>query len=94
MKINKKIEIYKGLKVLKGLMFSKKKNILLVLPKESKVNIHSFFVFFPFKAVFLNSKKQVVDSKKIKPFTFYRSKKPAKYVLETPIQKLKNQHFF
>lgn len=77
-----KIKIYKGLRILRGLMFSKKKNILLVLPFEHKSSIHSLFVFFPFHAIFINSKNRVVDTKRIKPFTFYTSKKPAKYVLE------------
>ena len=77
-----KIETYRGLKIFRGLMFSKKKNILLVLPYEHKVRIHTFFVFFPFTAYFLNSKKKLVDTQKMKPFRVYTSKKPAKYVLE------------
>ncbi len=87
-KINHKdveIEPYIGFfKNMRGLMFSKKKNILLEVPYESKhqAAIHSFFVFFPFYAIFLNSKKEVVDFKKMKPFRIYRPKKPAKYVLE------------
>ena len=69
---------------LRGLMFSRKKNILLAFPLEgrSRTAIHSFFVFFPFYAIFLNSEKEVVDFKKIKPFSIYRPKHPAKYVLE------------
>jgi len=77
-----KIETYRGLRIFRGLMFSKKKNILLVLPYEHKASIHTFFVFFPFTAYFLNSKKKLVDTQKMKPFRVYRSKKPAKYVLE------------
>ena len=55
---------------------------MLVLPFESRALIHSFFVFFPFKAIFLNSKKKIVDVKKIRPFTIYKPRKPAKYVVE------------
>jgi len=84
----KQLEVYKGIKTLRGLMFSKKKNILLCLPKEKRVSIHSFFVFFPFYAVFLDSQKKVVDIKKMWPFMYYKSKKPFKYVLE--IAKSKN----
>ncbi|MBU0929865.1 MAG: DUF192 domain-containing protein [Nanoarchaeota archaeon] len=73
------------LKNFRGLMFSKKKNLILIAAKESRIDasIHSLFVFFPFNAVFLNSKKEMVDHKKIRPFSFYMPKKPAKYVLET-----------
>jgi hypothetical protein len=67
------------------LMFSSKRNIILVAPLESRLHssIHSCFVFFPFNALFLNSKKELVDHKKIYPFSFYTPKKPAKYVIET-----------
>ncbi len=88
-KINNKeiveVEYYKGiLKNFRGLMFSKKKNVLLTVPYESKSHaaIHSFFVFFPFYAIFLDSNKEVVDFKKMKPFQIYSPKKSAKYILE------------
>ncbi|MDD5649864.1 MAG: DUF192 domain-containing protein [Candidatus Nanoarchaeia archaeon] len=69
----------------KGLMFSKKKNIILTTKGDSRVNtsIHSFFVFFPFNAIFVNSKKEVVDHKKMYPFSMYMPKRAAKYVIET-----------
>ena len=69
---------------MKGLMFSEKKNILFVLDRERVFGIHSFFVFFPFDAVYIDSKKRVVEVVRgIKPFTFYvRNEKPAKYLLE------------
>lgn len=88
-KINKKrveFELCDTLfKNFKGLMFSGKKNIILMSSKESRIDasIHSCFVFFPFNALFLNSKKELVDHKKIYPFSFYTPKKAAKYVLET-----------
>jgi uncharacterized membrane protein (UPF0127 family) len=69
---------------MKGLMFSGKKNILFVLDRERTFGIHSFFVFFPFDAVYLDSGKKVVDvARGVKPFTFYvENRKPAKYLLE------------
>ena len=69
---------------LRGLMFSRKKNVLLTFPREgrSRTAIHSFFVFFSFYAIFLNSEKEVVDFKKVNPFRIYRPKHSAKYVLE------------
>ncbi|MDD5224691.1 MAG: DUF192 domain-containing protein [bacterium] len=70
--------------VFRGLMFSRRKNILLVLPREgrNRAAIHSFFVFFPFQAVFINSRNEVVDSKRMKPFRVFRPRKPASHVLE------------
>lgn len=67
-----------------GLMFSGKKNILFMLEREKIFGIHSFFVFFPFDAVYLDSKKKVVDVvRQIAPFTHYlENKTPAKYLLE------------
>jgi len=71
-------------KIFRGLMFSRRKNILLVLPREgrNRAAIHSFFVFFPFQAIFINSRKEVVDSKRIKPFRVFLPRKPARFILE------------
>ena len=69
---------------MKGLMFSNRKNILFVFEKERIFGIHSFFVFFPFDAVYLDAEKEVVDVvRNIAPFTLYvENKTPAKYLLE------------
>jgi len=75
-----------------GLMFSKRKNfdycLIFERPSESIIgsSIHMMFVFYPIKVVFLDSNKKVVDiKKKAIPFGFYFPKKPAKYILELPI---------
>ena len=77
----------------KGLMFSKKIKdscLLFVFDKERRISLHMFFVFFPIDVVFLNEKKEIVDIKhNFLPFTFYTSKKPAKYVLEMPVGSIK-----
>jgi uncharacterized membrane protein (UPF0127 family) len=76
------------LKRARGLMFRRsiKKPLLFIMPAESRgaSAIHSFFVFFPFDAVFLNSKGVVVYVRsQIKPFTLnITPKKPAKYLIE------------
>lgn len=72
-----------------GLMFRRGLDHALVFPlgRESRfhASIHSFFVFFPFDVVFLNGKKQVVDARTVRPFTFnVTPKKPAQYVIELP----------
>jgi len=76
------------LKRARGLIFRKKieKPLLFILPSESRESgtIHSFFVAFPFDAVFLNSKGIVVDIREnIQPFTLrITPAKPAKYIIE------------
>ena len=77
----------------KGLMFSRKLKdscLLFVFPNEKRITLHMFFVFFPIDVAFINEKMKVVDFKQnFKPFTFYISKKPAKYVLEMPPNSIK-----
>ena len=77
--------------MLKGLMFERKKNfsyaLVFELPVAGKLSaaIHSFFVFFPFDIVFLDTKKMVVETQNIKPFTpSYVPKQAAKYFIELP----------
>ena len=71
-----------------GLTFtSKEKARALLFELKKPIAIHSYFVFFPFIAVWLN-KNKVVEIKKIKPFTLHI--KPKKYfnkIIEIPINK-------
>lgn len=75
----------------KGLMFAvKPKPILLVCSKQGirEAGIHMFFVFFPIKATWYDSKLKEVDRKTVRPFTGpHYPKKPAKYVLELPAKR-------
>lgn len=74
---------------IKGLMFSRreKANILLfAFDKPTKMAIHSFFVFFPFIAVWLDSKNKVIEMKVVKSFSPLVSCKKYYYKLvEIPI---------
>lgn len=66
-----------------GLMFSKKRNLIFVFDEEKRISLHMFFVFFPIDVLFLDKNKRIVEIKrKFMPFTFYQSKKKAKYVVE------------
>ncbi len=73
---------------LRGLMFRSKfpKPILFFFddtaPKRN--SIHSFFVFFPFDAIYLDENKVVVDIfENVRPFTPYlEPKKRTKYLIE------------
>jgi|TARA_Y100000310_G_C20645692_1_gene796415 uncharacterized membrane protein (UPF0127 family) len=73
---------------LTGLMFKKKntENLLFSFDKETQINIHSFFVFFNFLAIWLNDKNKIIDFKIIKPFTIaVKPKKPFRKLIELPI---------
>ncbi len=64
-------------------MFSKKKNIFFVFSKEGYHPIHSYFVKFPFHAIYLNENMEIVDSYYVQPNTsLVKNRKPAKYLLE------------
>lgn len=81
-------------KQMRGLMFRKReRNLLFVFPKERRVDLHMFFVFFPIDVVLLDEKQIVVSAKeRFKPFRVWMPRKKAKYVLELPegmVSKLK-----
>jgi len=74
-----------------GLSFSKKKNLLFVMPYEDKWAFWMFLVRYPIKIIFIDKNKRVVDVKFAEPITLnpktwkiYSPKKKCKYVLETP----------
>jgi uncharacterized membrane protein (UPF0127 family) len=74
-----------------GLMFSRRekaKILIFEFNKKRKIIIHSFFVFFPFVALWINEKNEVVDSKIVKPFVSYVSPSvKTNYLIEIPINK-------
>ncbi len=56
-----------------GLMFRRRKNaktLLFEFKRPVKMAIHSWFVFFPFIAIWIDGKGKVVDIKTVKPFEF------------------------
>jgi|SRR3989339_1418414 len=67
----------------RGLMFSQKKNLVMVLPKEQKISLHNWFVFYPIDVLILNSNKKIIEIKRqFKPFNIWRSETKGKYVIE------------
>jgi len=69
----------------RGLMFSKRRNLVLVLKEESRINaaIHMFFVFFSIDVYWLDKNYNLVDyRKKVMPFSVAMPKKKAKYIVE------------
>ena len=82
----------KGLGMAKGLMFSRRekaKNLLFSFDKPTKMAIHSFFVFFDFLAVYLDEQNNVLEIRKVKPFSLrISSTKPYYKLLEIPINEM------
>jgi len=74
-----------------GLMFKSRKKaqaLLFKFDKSSKIKIHSFFVFFPFVAVWLDSEGKIIEIRKIKPFTpSVSAEKPCSKIIEIPMNK-------
>jgi len=67
----------------RGLMFSKKKNLVFVFDKEKRIALHMLFVFFPIDVLFLDKEKRIIEIKNnFRPFSFYTSENKAKYVVE------------
>ncbi len=93
---NKTIEVYNVKKCnwfekIIGLMFSRREKanaLVFGFHKSTKMAIHSFFVFFPFIAIWMDDKNKVIEIKKIKPFTPKESStNPYHKLLEIPINK-------
>ena len=74
----------------RGLMFSKQKKdfgLIFEFKKLNFISLHMFFVFYPIDVLFLDEDKTLVEKKvNFKPFTFYKSKKKVKYIIELPIK--------
>lgn len=73
-----------------GLMFRSRKTrpCLFKFPKPNKFKITSFFVFFPFLAIWLDDKNKVLEIKVVGPFTFeITPKHPSSRLLEVPLNR-------
>ena len=71
-----------------GLMFKTKKtgNLLFEFSSSKKWAIHSWFVFFDFLAVWLDEDNNVIEVRKVKPFTTRIAPlKPFKRLVEIPL---------
>lgn len=77
------------LKKFVGLMFSRRqkaKILLFEFKKAQKIAIHSFFVFYPFLAIWTDKDGKIVDLKRVYSFNPYVSpKKKCFNLIEIPI---------
>jgi uncharacterized membrane protein (UPF0127 family) len=75
----------KGIERYRGLMFRKPDFPLLFSVPSHPFYIHSFFVFFPFYAVWLDAHKRVLTFEYVAPFVFRRGAPlSARFLLEVP----------
>ena len=71
-----------------GLMFKKREteNILFEFSKDGRWAIHSFFVFFPFVALWTDNRDKIIDVKIVKPWSFHvKPKRKYRKLVEIPI---------
>jgi len=97
---NKKIELEVKkcnlFSMVRGLMFTRKDDakalLLFNFNKPNNISIHSYFVFFPFVAIWLDNKNKIVDLRIVKPFKLgIYSKKSFTKIVEIPINKKYNR---
>jgi uncharacterized membrane protein (UPF0127 family) len=73
-----------------GLMFSSKKDakpLLFEFPRESRLSIHSFFVWFSFIGIWLNKEGKVLKIERVEPFRLrILPKEKFKFLIELPIK--------
>jgi len=71
-----------------GLMFKSRNCDILLFNRGGRWEIHSFFVFFPFLALWLDKNNRVLEYKIITPFSLYAGpKKEFAKLVEIPINK-------
>ncbi|MEM4260666.1 MAG: DUF192 domain-containing protein [Candidatus Woesearchaeota archaeon] len=80
----KESHLITGLQKAKGLMFSiKPKTLIFHFEVSQKILLHMLFVFFSIDLILLDKNKKVIELKEnFFPFTFYKSKKKCKYLIE------------
>jgi len=94
-KKNFKLDVYRVgfLGRVTGLMFKsyKTENLLFEFSRNVKLSIHSFFVFFPFVAIWLDNQNKVIEKKIINPFTpLVSPKKEFRKLIEIPFNSKNN----
>lgn len=73
-----------------GLMFRTRATfpLLFTFYRPCKVALTSWFVFFPFVAVWLDSRRRVIESRIVFPFTLtIVPSRPAYYLVEIPLNR-------
>ena len=83
----RKAKKVRGIGMILGLMLRTRKTspILFEFKKDVRMAIHSFFVFFPFHAIWIDENNRIIAQKIVRPFTFsVRPRKPFRKLIEIP----------
>ena len=67
----------------KGLMGKKDFKNILVFKNLTDSSIHTMFMRFEIDVYFIDENKVIFDKTTLKPWRFYKSKKQAKYIIES-----------
>ena len=89
-KIAVKVKTLSDLGKFLGLMFKSENsdNLLFKFSKPARYSIHSFFVSFPFLAIWLNEENKVLEFKIVHPYKFsVKPKVPFTNLVEIPINR-------
>jgi len=88
-RIKLEVKPVSGIGKFTGLMFSKREKtdaLLFDFKKPVKTSIHSFFVFYPFIAIWIDENNKIVKIRKILPFKLNeKPEKPFAKLIEIPI---------
>jgi uncharacterized membrane protein (UPF0127 family) len=75
-----------------GLMFTKRKNLVMIFSRLRVISLHNFFVFYPLEIIVLNDSMKVIEiKKKFLPFTFWKSSAKGKYLIELGLEESKSK---
>jgi uncharacterized membrane protein (UPF0127 family) len=71
-----------------GLMFSRRRNLMMEFSEERKIRLHNCFVFYPIDVLVLDKDQRIVEIKRnLKPFAFWNAKRKGKYVVELGVDR-------
>lgn len=68
-----------------GLMFTKSREpALFIFKEEKRLTIHTFFMHGAIIVQYFNKDKDLIESKRLEPWSWYKNDRAAMYVKETP----------
>lgn len=71
----------------RGLMFRRRMNLMMVFLVPRQISLHNFFVFYPIDVFVLDEERRVIEIKRdFKPFRMWFGQKKGKYVVEMGVR--------
>ncbi len=73
---------------MRGLMFRRCQNLVMVFSGDKKVSLHMWFVFFPIDVLIVDRDHRIVEiARDFRPWRMWQSSVQGKYVIELGIKK-------